>query len=281
MSHMTCPQCGAPLNIDVLTREPRPCAQCGTEYSLDSEMRPKPDAELQQTINRQKYFEIAAVVIMILVGFGYLAISTNKSQTAASNQASPTDLASMLTTQGFQEAIPSTILGQEFQTYTQQNEILQTTVDLISFGEESQSAIGTILIAVSLPKDRPLPPDEIIEPAIQKTFNAVTELGEGLVPHSTHGLEKAISTTVPISNTPIQHHKGVAQTSSGWKITYINYREVQESEYETPFLLFIYQKLSIASNPHYESFHKTLYTAINSGQNIKRTMQQQENEDQP
>ena len=279
MTQMTCPQCGAALSIDLLTREPRPCSTCGTIFSLDSPDRPNPDPDHQQSINRQKYFEIAAVIIMIIVGFGYLAISTGIDQNSASTHQTKAQLSSILTEQGFQSTDSPTIQGQSFQTFTQQGELLRTTVDLISYSDDTQTALGTILIAVSLPEGHPFPPDTIIEPAVQKAFNTVTDLTEALVPHSTPGLEKAVSTTVPMSINSVKHHKGVAQTSSGWKITYINYREYKDGEHEVPLLVFIYQKLSVASNSNFESFHQALYKAVNEGGDIKNILLQQKDSD--
>lgn len=274
MTQMTCPQCGAALNIDILTREPRPCTECGTTFSLDSSDRPQPDAEHQQNINRQKYFEIAAVIVMILVGFGYMALSTGKGLKVTSIQNSSSSLSATLTENGYTYTQSIGLRGQQFQTYTQQKGVLQTTVDLISYGDNAHDTIGTFVIAVSIPKGHSFPPDAIIEPAVQEAFNAVITLGEALLPKSTHGLQKAVSTTALMRTGSIKHLKGVAQTSSGWKITYINYREHKESEFDTPLLLFIYQKLSFASNSQYESFHKELYKASGEGQEIKRVMSQ-------
>ena len=70
------------------------------------------------------------------------------------------------------------------------------------------------------------------------------------------------------------HLKGVAQTSSGWKITYINYRAYEENEQGIPLLLFIYEQLNTASDTELEDFHLALYKAINTGIDIKTSMQE-------
>ena len=260
---MTCPQCGAPLNIDVLTREPRPCTECGATYSLDSAERPQPEAEHQQTINRQKYFEIASVIIMILVGFGYLALSINNRESASTSVSGTVeDMPSVLTTQGYTAEGTTTILDQRFDTFTHQGGILRTTVDLMSLGAKADSEINAFIIAVGLPANQPLPPDGVIAPAVQDAFNVVAELGEALLPHSTPGFEKAVATTAPIQLNAVYHLKGVAQTSSGWKITYINYRAYEENEQGIPLLLFIYEQLNTASDTELEDFHLALYKEI-------------------
>jgi hypothetical protein len=272
---MTCPQCGAPLNIDVLTREPRPCKECGATYSLNSEERPQPEPEHQQSINRQKYFEIAAVIIMIIVGFGYLALSINARESAGTGvSGTAADMPSILAKQGYKDEGTTTILDQRFDTFTQQSGILRTTVDLMSLGTEANSEINAFIIAVGLPPNQPLPPDEVIAPAVQEAFNSVTQLSEALLPHSTPGFEKAVATTAPIQLNTVYHLKGVAQTSSGWKITYINYRAYEENEHGIPLMLFIYERLNTASDTELEDFHLALYKAINTGIDIKTSMQE-------
>jgi hypothetical protein len=270
LSHMTCPQCGAALYIDVLTREPRPCTACGATYSLDSPERPQPDVEHQQTINRQKYFEIAAVMIMILVGFGYLALSINNREARDATEALSHDLSSILEVEGYEAKGTSNIQGQRFETFIHQSAVLRTTIDLVTLGDSATHNHNAFIIAVSLPEGQTVPPVAVIEPAVQEAFNAISLLGEELLPRSTPSLQKAVATTAPISNSPVDHLKGVAQTNSGWKITYINYREVQGTEFETPFLLFVYQELNAASNSDFETFHKALYKALSEGQEIKR-----------
>ncbi len=272
MTNMVCPQCGNALNIDVLTREPRPCGQCGTVFSLDSNEKPNPDPTHQHAINRQKYFEIAAVVIMILVGFGYLALSTSKTQVANPHQVAATDVSSAVLKAGFEETDTASILGQQFTTYTRQTGILHTTIDLVTADNDPQPSVDTIVIAVSLPANRPFPPDTVIEPAVQEAFNAVVDLGETLLPVSTPGLKKAVATTATITANAVDHQKGVAQTSSGWKITYINYREYKESPEAVPLMLFVYQRLDTASHPDHADFQKALYEAINTGKEVKQVM---------
>lgn len=271
MISMTCPQCGAELAIDVLTREPRPCGACGVVFSLESSERPQPEAEHQHAINGQKYFEIAAVIVMILVGFGYLAISNG--QESVATPISQGDYPSLLSEHGFRAVDSTTLQGLSFETFQRDQGLLRSTVDLISFEAAGQQTLGAIVVAVALPKERPFPSDALIEPAVQEAFNGASLLAEALVPHSTPGLEKAVKTTAPITQGSLNHHKGVAQTHSGWKITYINYREYAGNGEDVPLLLFIYETLDFASDVEVKNFHEALYTSARLGDDLKRTLQ--------
>ncbi len=271
MTSINCPSCGHELAFDVLSGEPRPCSQCGAVPEVDESGRLVPDAEHQLNISRQKFFEVSAVVVMIIVGFGYFAISKGRTEANATGSTTVTDLSAILRAENFEERDSSTALDQTFHQFLLGNAILQTSVSLVS--DEGSEQTYAILISAGLPAGKTFPPDDIAEKAIQDTFDEIADLGELLVPSSTQGLSKAVHTTVPVSNGSTRLRKGVAQTSSGWKITYIAYRAMEENEVEMPLLLFIYQRLDAASDPSRQNFNQVLFTAANEGANILRAMQ--------
>ena len=164
----------------------------------------------------------------------------------------------------------STALDREFTGFVKQGKIFRTTIDLIA--AKDNDATEAIIFATSLPAGRPFPSDDIAEAAVQESFNEIVGLGALLVPASTEGLSKAANTTTEVKSGDIDFRKGVAQTSSGWKITYIAYREYEENGGEVPLLLFIYQRLDAASNPALETFNEILFSAANDGLNIRETM---------
>ena len=229
-----------------------------------------PEADHQTNINRQKYFEIATVIIMIIVGFGYFAISSGRAGIEVTGSTSATDLGAILRSENFEQLESETILGQTFDRYRVQNGLLRTVVDVVSTDGDEQT--NAIIFSAGLPGDTPFPSDDIAEKAIQDSFDEIARLGELLVPSSIEGLSKAVNTTVPVSNSITEFRKGVAQTNSGWKITYIAYRAYEEDGSDIPLLLFVYQRLDAASDPAQESFNKTLFTAANEGENIIEAM---------
>jgi hypothetical protein len=265
-----CPSCGTALAVDVFTKEPRPCTECGAIPTLDDSGRLIPDAEHQNSINRQKYFEIATVITIIIVGFGYFAISIGRTPGGDVGSTTIENLGAILRSEGFEGSQASTALDREFTGFVKQGKILRTTIDLV--GAVDSDVTEAIIFATSLPTGRPFPSDDIAKAAVQESFNEIVHLGELLVPASTDGLSKAANTTTEVKSGDINFRKGVAQTSSGWKITYIAYREYDENGEDIPLLLFIYQRLDAASNPALETFNEILFSAANDGLDIRETM---------
>ena len=124
MSSLDCPSCGNALVVDALTGEPRPCAECGALAEVDESGKLLPNPEHQSNINRQKYFEIATVIIMIIVGFGYFAIS-NSSPGIGSTATE--DLAAILRSENFDHS-GTTVISQEFRQFDLQRDILTITI---------------------------------------------------------------------------------------------------------------------------------------------------------
>lgn len=270
MNSIQCPSCGEPLAFDVLSGEPRPCAKCGAVPPVDENGKILRDADQQQTINRQKYFEIATVIILIIVGFGYLAISTGRSPDAGDGTTTITNHTAILLSDGYDQAESTRAMGQRFHSFRLRGDTLLTSVDLVSADDGERTQL--IIFSVGLPSEKAMPSDDEAATMVQEAFDAVAELGERLVRQSTQGLSKAVNTTVAVTNDDTRFHKGVAQTSSGWKITYVAYREVDEEGDTIPLLLFIYQRLDAASDPALEPFNHVLFSAANDGKNIRQAM---------
>lgn len=270
MTSINCPSCGRELVVDVLTGEPRPCPQCGSVATVDESGRLVPDAEHRININRQKFFEIATIIVLIIVGFGYFAISTGRTAPRGNGSTTVTNLSAILLAENFEQRDTSTAFRRRFHSFHAQDGILRTTINLISAEDSDQTE--AIIFAAGLPAGEPFPSDKVAEKAVQHTFDEITRLGELLMPSSTQGLSKAVNTTVPVSSGKIKFRKGVAQTNSGWKITYIAYREYEQNDAHVPLLLFIYQRLDAASDPSLKDFNQVLFTAANNGADILQSM---------
>lgn len=270
MNSIQCPSCGEALTFDVLSGEPRPCAKCGAVPAVDESGKILRDPDHQQSINRQKYFEIATVITLIIVGFGYLAISIGRRPDAGDGTATISNHTAILLSDGYEQVESTRAMDQRFHSFRLQDETLLTSIDLVSADEGDRTQV--IIFSVGLPSEKTMPSVEVAAKMVQDAFDSIADLGERLVHDSTLGLSKAVKTTVVVTNDDTRFHKGVAQTSSGWKITYIAYREVDGEGDTIPLLLFIYQRLDAASDPALESFNHILFSAANDGKNIRQAM---------
>lgn len=270
MSGIPCPSCGEALTFDVLSGEPMACASCGVKPAVDQQGHFVPGEAHQLKLNRQKYFEIATVITLILVGFGYLAISIGNQPNAGDGTTTISNQTSILLSANFDQQESVRAMDRRFDSFSKQGDTLLTTVDLISAdGVDSAEAV---IFSVGIPEEEAMPSVEDAEKMVQEAFDAVADLGERLVPTSTDGLSKAVNTTVVVSEDGVRFMKGVAQTASGWKITYLAYREVDDDASPVPLLLFLYQRLDAASNPDLEAFNGILFGAANDGLNIRQAM---------
>jgi hypothetical protein len=268
VSALNCPSCGTQLTFDVFSGEPRPCTNCGARAAVNETGTINQDPEHQQNINRQKYFEIATVIILILVGFGYLSISTGQTPAANDGSAKIHDLVDIVEGMDY---ISGDVLQAGEQTIHPLHltgPILNSSVDIIS-ATDSEVA-HTIILSVHFPANETFPADDIAEPAIQEAFNASATLGELLVPRSTESLSKAVNTTAEKKKDGKHLFRGAAQTSSGWKISYIAYREIDKTgDRDIPLLLFIYQQLDAASDPMLQTFNERMFATVNAGGDIR------------
>lgn len=265
MSDVVCPSCGNPLQTDALSGEIRPCSRCGSVRGMPSE-KPVPDPEHQHRIKRQKIFEIGAVMVMIVVGVGYFAISNRASQSRTVGPITMSSFSNIVFANDFEATGDTSILGHRFRSYSREEPILWTSLDIIS--AEDDEAVEALLIVVSHPGGTPFPTDEVAERAIQEGLDEMADLCEHLIPSSNLALQKAVI-TMSAGKEGVLHNKGVAQTSDGWKVTYITYREYEETGEDIPLLLFLYQRLSAASDPELGDFNRVLYESINSGTDAK------------
>lgn len=269
MSEINCSVCGAALSFDVFTGEPRPCPNCGTKPPVNAEGHIVASDEHQQNLRNQKYFEVATVIILILVGFGYLAISIGNRPIAGDGTSTLANLASVVGSVDFVQGDQVESAEHVFHPYTREGD-LHTAIDFVL--REGKERVDTIIVSVSLPPGTELPSNERAGELAQEAFNDVAELSDRLVPTSLEGLSNAVRTTTDVADGDTAFLKGVAQTANGWKITYILYRNVEPNESGIPFLLFIYQHLEAASDPAQEAFSKALFTAANDGMTIRTAL---------
>lgn len=265
MSEANCPNCGYPLQADVLSGEIRPCSRCGSVREMPSE-KPAPDPEHQHRINKQKGFEIAAVIVTIIVGVGFFAIRNRAPAGQGNGSDTAANMLYLVDGHDFSSEGESFILGKKFQSYRRQEGVFQSTIDLIEDAETE--SVEAVLIVVSHPAGKTFPQDDIAETAIQDALDTMVHFGEVLIPSSPPALQKAAA-TMSTGKQGLLHNKGVAQTSDGWKVTYITYREYKEDGEDIPLLLFLYQRLSAASSPELADFNRVLYESINAGEDPK------------
>lgn len=269
MSAVDCPSCGTALTFDVLSGEPRPCSSCGAMPAVGDDGRLLPGVEHDKKLRNQKYFEVATVITLILVGFGYLAISIGQRPNAGDGTSTVQNLANIVSSVDFVENEATLAADHRFHTWTREDD-LYTSIDFVTRGDAD--TVDAIIVSVSLPPDTEMPSDERAGELAQEGFNDVAELSDRLVPTSLEGLSKAVNTVTNVVDGDTAFMKGVAQTANGWKITYILYRQVEPNASGIPFLLFIYQHLDAASDPAQESFNSAVFTAANDGRIIRDAM---------
>ena len=99
--------------------------------------------------------------------------------------------------------------------------------------------------------------------------NAVADLGTRLVLHSDEAIQKALDTSVFERDADRPHDKGVAATQDGWKITYVVFKEFDESEEALPALTLVLQSLEAASDPKLADLNRALYRAVEAGEDAR------------
>ena len=88
------------------------------------------------------------------------------------------------------------------------------------------------------------------------------------MPTSGQALEKAVSTVVPVHNDSAKFLKGVAQTATGWKVTYVAYRSYDETGTDVPLVRVILQPLDAASDENWSGLNERIFEATNRGDTI-------------
>ncbi|MBI5093727.1 MAG: hypothetical protein HZB26_14945 [Candidatus Hydrogenedentes bacterium] len=227
---------------------------------------PLPSPDHQQRITRQKWFEIGAVALLIAAGAGYLVWRDVRSQTTADNSVSLTASAEVIKQAGGHASGGTVLLNRHFQTFRQELTIFDCQVALI--GEGTEDPLETAVIWLTPVPDKWAPTAE----AMQGAVNSVASLAQKLVRSAGDALEKASKTMIYVSDTKRPHDKGVAGTSDGWKITYVTYRSANEGAAPEPALYLVLQRLSAGSNPDLAVFNRTLYEAIEQGDDIETVL---------
>lgn len=219
---------------------------------------PEPTPEHQQKITRQKWFEIATVIGLIVLGAGILAWRQAENRRPEPSTTLP-DAAKAVEAAGYAAKAGGTAFGQQFLSFEKPLDDFRCTVDLAG---ASAAAPMDLCIVTLLPlPGKAVPAAE----ALQKAVNDVGILGQKLVRSSAEAFDRAAKAMKPVTDTPRLHDKGVQQTSDGWKLTYVTYRSYDEHAEAQPMLCYVLQRQSTASDPALEGMNQALYAAVKAG----------------
>jgi hypothetical protein len=260
-----CPHCGTPLMRDVLTGDLRPCNHCGSMIgSINEKAEFEPDH--LERLRKQKIFEIGIVVTLIIVGVVYLSAFSKRPSGPNARSTSIDEFSTVIDSRGYELVSESNSEEKQFHSYQRSFGILQHDLHVIAPTQSDQ--VEAFTISASVPAGEQYPQAQQADDATQKSFNSIVNLAESLLPTSTDALKKAAA-TVTEGKGSTRHEKGVAQTTDGWKVTYIMYRKAEDDGSEIPLLLFLFQRLDAASNPDNESFNRVLFNGIGNGKPIQ------------
>ncbi|MCC6143056.1 MAG: hypothetical protein IT368_04530, partial [Candidatus Hydrogenedentes bacterium] len=167
---------------------------------------PVPTPDHQRRITRQKWFEVATVVVLIVGGVAWLAWRSSSPATE-SGPASLSAAAQALLAEGLQERGNERLHDLEFREFAQGFAPFGCTVALA--GAAADAPLDLVLITLYPQPGEAAPPD-----SVQQVVNHVMELGRKLVPASPEALEKAVRTSEFLPGAPRPHDKGVAATNN-------------------------------------------------------------------
>lgn len=220
---------------------------------------PEPDPEHNRRIIKEKRFEILAVVGFIALGTGFLMWRGVTPTVLRDAPESLSEAVEVVQYAGFARRETTNVLGREVVTLGSDIDAFTCTIDL--FGASMDGPLETALIWLA-PVAEEWPPTE---EAYQDAVDAVANTGVRLVPNADEAIQKAIDTSVTEKDVARPHDKGVAATQDGWKITYIVFKEFDESSDPQPALTLVLQSLDAASDPALETFNRRLYAALREG----------------
>lgn len=227
---------------------------------------PSPAPDHQKRISREKWFEVGVVVLCILAGVGYLMWRNSQGRGADSSKSLTASIAAIQQAGG-RATGDMVLLDRHFHTFRQEMTVFDCHIALVGTG--GGAPLETAVIWLTPAPARWTPSPKIMQDAV----NSVAALGQTLLYTTSEGLEKAAKTMVYVSDTRRPHDKGVAGTSDGWKITYVTYRSTNEGGPPQPALYLVLQRLSAGSNPDLAELNRTLYEAVDKGQDILAALQ--------
>jgi len=226
---------------------------------------PLPAPEHQRKITRNKWFEIVTVVLMIVIGAGYLSYRNSGGLRPADAVRTLDDAVKTVEETGASKhGQGEGVFGRRIVSFSQAVGIFERRVDLVGtdFGAPLETAIVSLV-----PLQGEWKPSDT---ALLDAVNGVGELGHQLVPSSAEALDKAVTTSESITDTPRPHDKGVAATDDGWKVTYVTYRNFdEEADPPQTVLYYVIQRMSAGEDPALGAFNRALYEAILEGDDAK------------
>ncbi|MBX7255731.1 MAG: hypothetical protein K1Y02_05180 [Candidatus Hydrogenedentes bacterium] len=227
---------------------------------------PLPTPEHQQRITRQKWFEIATVILLIAGGLTFLGWRDYRNHHRPDPAATLGESVKTVEAAGYRPAGTAEILGRQFVSFVQPLEDFECHVDLVGLGAEHP--VDTAVIWLT-PLSGSVDPSE---QSLQKAVNTVGFAAQALVAASTQALETASKTMEFISDAKRPHDKGVAGTNNGWKLTYVTYREFNAGGPPEPMLCLILERLASASDAELSELNRGLHKAVNEGADIKTAL---------
>lgn len=224
---------------------------------------PEPDPDHNRRILKEKRFEILAVIAFIVLGTGFLMWRGVTPQIIMEGPETLGEAAELIKYAGYGPTGSFTVFERSIDTFGNRIEGFDLTIDLIGIGDDAPFETAIVWLA---PVAEEWPPSE---EAYQTAVNAVADLGNRLVLHSNEAIQKAIDTSVFERDATRPHDKGVAATQDGWKITYIVFKEFDESAEALPALTLVLQSIEAASDPELAGLNRALYRAVEAGEDAK------------
>lgn len=229
---------------------------------------PLPTPEHQRKIARNKWFEVVTVMLMIVVGFGYLAWR-NSGRAASFNAAQTLEASiSAVKADGATQLNSTTIGDRTMMSLSKKLVGFDCNVQLLAKSPDAPLETAIIWLA---------PPAGTFDPSegtMLEAVNGVGELGYLLVPSSAEAMEKAVKTSEQIKDSPRPHQRGVAATNDGWKVTYVTYQNYDETANPPQAVLYyVIQRLSVGEDKSLGPFNRTLHEAIQQGTDAIQAIQ--------
>ncbi|MBI2433513.1 MAG: hypothetical protein HYV26_11645 [Candidatus Hydrogenedentes bacterium] len=223
---------------------------------------PAPEPVHQRKITREKWFEIVCVIFLIVGGVGYLAWRNSHAQIPAMAVETLGEAGALAESKAYKPLDRQSLSGRQIAGYTKPLPEFQCFMNLIGAGESLETAIIWLT-------PRALAPSPSAS-AMQEAVNEVANIASLLVPSSGEALRKAVRTSEFMGEAKRPYDKGVVGTSDGWKVTYVTYRSFDDLE--QPALILLLQTLSAGADPALAEFNRTLYRAIEEGNEVKSAL---------
>ncbi len=227
---------------------------------------PAPDPEHNRRILKEKRFEILAVMGFIILGTGFLMWRGVRPTIVMEGPDTFGEAVELVQYSGYAKEGTTDLFGRTVVTFGAPIEGFVLSIDL--FGTGDDVPLETAILWLE-PNPDEWPPSE---EEYQKAVNAVADVGVRLVSHSNEAIQKAIDTSVFERDAERPHDKGVAATQDGWKITYLVFKEFDETAEPAPALTLVLQSIEAASDPGLAALNRTLYRAAEAGEEVKAAL---------